>query len=295
MKNKINKKENLIGYLFIAPAAILFIIFVVVPTIALIYLSFTKYNMFAAPKFNGFSNLINLFHDSRLLVVTKNTLIIAVFSVILNIGIGLFLALLIASRNNGIFNYLVRLLFFFPVIVAPVYIAVIWSNIMSKDSGMLNYFLGLIGIDPIGWLTDINDALKSLIGIEVWRLTGFAMLTFIAGIKNISKDYYEASSLDGSNTIQTVFYITIPQLTPIILMNIVLYIINELKIFDIPALMTKGGPGDGTRTITMYIYEMAFQRQNMGYACAVSLLFVVSIMAVTIIQFKLSERWVNYD
>ena len=290
-----NKKENLTGYLFILPAIMLFVVFVLVPVIAMVYLGFTEYNLFSAPKWTGFSNFIKLFTDSRFWTVTKNTIFLALFSVILNIALGLFLALLIAHKKSPIFNYLVRLFYFFPLIVAPVYIAVIWSNILSADSGLLNYYIQKIGLDAVGWLTNRKVALKTIIGIEVWRLTGFAMITFIAGIKNISKDYFEAAALDGAGAVQTAFYITIPQLTPTILLNLIMYVITELKTFDIPMLMTKGEPMDSTRTIAMYIYETAFQKQNMGYACAISLFFVLGIMILTCIQFLTSDRWVHYD
>lgn len=289
------RKENITGYLFIAPAIILFCAFVFIPVIAMVYLSFTKYNLFTPPKFVGFSNYVKLFDDIRFWTVIKNTVHIAIVAVLLNILVGLFLALLIANKKSPIFNYLVRLFYFFPMIVAPVYIAVIWANILSTDSGLVNYYLGKLGIDAIGWLTDKNVALKSIIGIDVWRLTGFAMITFIAGIKNISKDYFEAASLDGAGAVQTAFYITIPQLTPTILLNLIMYVITELKTFDIPSLMTKGEPMDSTRTIAMYIYEVAFQKQNMGYACCISVLFVIGILILTCVQFMTSDRWVNYD
>ena len=207
------KKENLTGYLFILPAIILFLFFVLIPVIAMVCLGFTKYNLFSAPQWTGFSNFAKIFTDGRLWTVTKNTIFLAFFSVILNIVVGLFLALLIANKRSPVFNYLVRLFYFFPLIVAPVYIAVIWSNILSADGGLLNYYIQKIGFEAVGWLTDRKVALKTIIGIEVWRLTGFAMLTFIAGIKNISKDYFEAASLDGAGVVQTAFYITIPQLT----------------------------------------------------------------------------------
>ena len=289
------KKENLTGYLFILPAIILFLFFVLIPVIAMVCLGFTKYNLFSAPQWTGFSNFAKIFTDGRLWTVTKNTIFLAFFSVILNIVVGLFLALLIANKRSPVFNYLVRLFYFFPLIVAPVYIAVIWSNILSADGGLLNYYIQKIGFEAVGWLTDRKVALKTIIGIEVWRLTGFAMLTFIAGIKNISKDYFEAASLDGAGVVQTAFYITIPQLTPTILLNLIMYVITELKTFDIPMLMTKGEPMDGTRTIAMYIYETAFQKQDMGYACTISLFFVVGIMILTCVQFITSNRWVHYD
>ena len=238
--------------------------------------------------------------SDRVFIYTSCNHIVSVFCFdpchsILNIVVGLFLALLIANKRSPVFNYLVRLFYFFPLIVAPVYIAVIWSNILSADGGLLNYYIQKIGFEAVGWLTDRKVALKTIIGIEVWRLTGFAMLTFIAGIKNISKDYFEAASLDGAGVVQTAFYITIPQLTPTILLNLIMYVITELKTFDIPMLMTKGEPMDGTRTIAMYIYETAFQKQDMGYACAISLFFVVGIMILTCVQFITSNRWVHYD
>ena len=290
-----NKKENLTGYLFILPAIILFFTFVLIPVIVMVCLGFTKYNLFSAPEWTGFSNFARAFTDGRLWTVTKNTIFLAFFSVILNIAVGLFLALLIANKKSPVFNYLVRLFYFFPMIVAPVYIAVIWSNILAADGGLLNYYIQKIGFDAVGWLTDRRVALKTIVGIEVWRLTGFAMLTFIAGIKNISKDYFEAASLVGAGVVQTAYYITIPQLTPTILLNLIMYVITELKTFDIPMLMTKGEPMDGTRTIAMYIYETAFQKQDMGYACAISLFFVIGIMILTCVQFITSNRWVHYD
>ena len=135
------KKENLTGYLFILPAIILFLFFVLIPVIAMVCLGFTKYNLFSAPQWTGFSNFAKIFTDGRLWTVTKNTIFLAFFSVILNIVVGLFLALLIANKRSPVFNYLVRLFYFFPLIVAPVYIAVIWSNILSADGGLLNYYI----------------------------------------------------------------------------------------------------------------------------------------------------------
>ncbi len=121
------------------------------------------------------------------------------------------------------------------------------------------------------------------------------MIIFLAGIKNISSDYYEAAALDGASTFQLAKNITIPLLTPSILFVLIINIIGELKSFDIPNIMTKGDPVDSTRTMAMYIYNVAFQKMDMGYACAVSLLFVLVIMVVTVLQFKISDRWVNYD
>lgn len=289
------RKENIAGWLFVLPALLLFICFILLPTIAMLVLCFTKYNMLKPPTFSGWSNFSRLFTDSKLRTVALNTGKLAVCAVILNVLIGLLLALMIANRRNGIFSYIIRLLYFFPAIVAPVYIAVMWTILLAKDTGLINYYLGKIGIGPIGWLTDPSVSLWSVIGIDVWRNIGFIMIIFLAGIKNISSDYYEAASLDGANTFQLAKSITIPLLTPSILFVLIINVIGELKSFDIPNIMTKGDPVDSTRTMAMYIYNVAFQKMDMGYACAISLLFVLVIMGITVLQFKTSDRWVNYD
>lgn len=298
MKRKsslIVRKEAIAGWLFCLPALLLFLCFILLPTAAMLVLCFTKYNMLKPPAFNGWDNFLRLLSDSKLRTVALNTGKLAVCAVILNVLIGLLLALMIANRRNGIFSYIIRLLYFFPAIVAPVYIAVVWSILLAKDTGLINYYLGKIGIAPIGWLTDPSVSLWSVIGIDVWRNIGFIMIIFLAGIKNISSDYYEAAALDGASTFQLAKNITIPLLTLSILFVLIINIIGELKSFDIPNIMTKGDPVDSTRTMAMYIYNVAFQKMDMGYACAVSLLFVLVIMVVTVLQFKISDRWVNYD
>lgn len=298
MKQKLSlvaRKEAQAGWLFVTPALLLFACFVLLPSIAMLVLCFTRYNMLKPPTFTGIQNFIKIFSDGKLKIVVLNTCKLTLFAVLLNVAIGLLLAVMIANRRSGLFSYIIRLLYFFPAIVAPVYIAVIWTILLAKDTGLVNYYLGKIGFEPIGWLTNPAVSLWSVIGIDVWRNIGFIMIIFLAGIKNISSDYYEAASLDGANTFQLARHITIPLLTPSILFVLIINVIGELKSFDIPNIMTKGDPVDSTRTMAMYIYNLAFQKMDMGYACTVSLLFVIAIMIVTVIQFKVSSRWVNYD
>ena len=275
------RKDEIAGWLFTAPALLMFLIFVLIPTFAMLYLSFTSYKMLTPPTFTGLSNFIRLFtKDSRILTVSLNTLKISVISVVLNVVIGIILALLITNRKNGIYSYIIRLFYFFPNIVAPA----------------VNYYLhSIFGLQPMGFLTEGGLALGSVIGIDIWRNMGFIMFILLAGIRAIDRSYYEAASLDGANTFQLARHITIPLLTPSILLVMVINIIGELKTFDIPNIMTEGGPNNATRTVAMYIYDTAFSKMSMGYACAISVLFVAVIMVVTILQFRLSNRWVNYD
>jgi len=291
------KKDEVMGWLFTAPALIMFLIFVVIPTITMIYLSFTKYKMLAAPEFIGIDNYIRLFtKDSKILTVSLNTFKISVISVVLNVVIGIILALLITNRKNGIYSYIIRLFYFFPNIVASSFIAIVWAILLAKDTGVVNYYIHqFFGIAPFGFLTDGNLALGSIITIDIWRNMGFIMFILLAGIRAIDRSYYEAASLDGATSLQLARHITIPLLTPSILLVIVINIIVELKTFDVPNIMTEGGPNNATRTIAMYIYDTAFSKMSMGYACTISVLFVAVIMIVTVLQFKMSDRWVNYD
>ena len=291
------KKDEIAGWLFTAPALFCFALFVLIPSVAMIVLSFTKYKMLTPPDWNGLDNYIRLFtKDSKIAKIAMNTIELSTVSVVISILLGLILALLITSRKNGIYSYIIRLFYFFPNIVAPSFIAIVWAILFSKDTGVVNYYCHkLFGLPPIGFLTDQRYALWTVIFIDVWRNVGFIMFILLAGIRNISTSYYEAAALDGASSFQTATRITIPLLTPSILLVMVIQIIGALKTFDIPNIMTEGGPNDATRTMAMYIYDTAFTKISMGYACCISVIFVVAIMLVTILQFALSNKWVNYD
>lgn len=291
------RKDEITGWLFTAPALICFLMFVLIPTCAMIVLSFTQYRMLTPPEWTGVDNYVRLFTtDAKISKVALNTLKLSSVSVVISISIGLVLALLITSRKNGLYSYVIRLFYFFPNIVASSFIAIVWAILLSKDTGVVNYYLHqLFGSEPIGFLTDQNYALWAIILIDVWRNVGFIMFILLAGIRNISSSYYEAAALDGATGLQIAGKITIPLLTPSILLVMVIQIIGALKSFDIPNIMTEGGPNDATRTMAMYIYDMAFTRMSMGYACSVSVVFVLVIMFVTVFQFGLSSKWVHYD
>jgi multiple sugar transport system permease protein len=135
----------------------------------------------------------------------------------------------------------------------------------------------------------------SVIILDVWKNTGFAMLIFLAGLQGIPRDYYEAAELDGANHVQQFFRITLPLLSPTIFFNVIIFMIGALQVFDTIIVLTQGGPGDSSRSIVMYIYEQAFQRFDMGYVAALSMTLFVIIMILTLIQFRFSRRWVHYD
>ena len=290
---KYNRSIN--SYLFILPTYILFILFVLIPLFQAFDISFQKYNILGNSKYIGFKNYLKLFDDSRLIVMYSNTIFFTFFAVIFNTGIGLLLAVMLNQRMPNLVRNLYRSIFFFPLLLAHAYIAIIWKFLYQKDTGAFNYYITNFGFDPIPWLNSAEWVLPSIIIMDVWKNTGFAMLIFLAGLQNIPKDVIEASVIDGANKFKIFIFIKLPLLTPTILFILVVFMIGAFQVFDSIVVLTNGGPGDASRSVTMYIYHLAFEKFDMGYASAVSMTLFLIILLLTIFQFWLSKKWVHYE
>ena len=289
------RREAIAGYLFILPIYIGFIVFILLPIIRAAGISFTRFDVLAGSEFIGLENYKQMLSDMRLRKVYGNTAVFTIFAVFFNTGIGLLLAVLLNQKMPTAVRNLFRSIYFFPILVAHTYIATIWQYLYQQDTGIINYYLSFLGIDPIPWLSSSKMVMVSIIIMDVWKNTGFAMLIFLAGLQNIPQDYYEAAELDGANDFQRFFRITLPLLSPTIFFIVVIFMIGALQVFDTIIVLTQGGPGDSSRSIVMYIYEQAFQRFDMGYASALSMTLFAIIMLLTLLQFRLSNRWVYYD
>ena len=287
------RSEAIAGYLFILPAMIPFFLFVLIPIVSAIVLSFTNYDMLSAPQFIGVSNYTKLLSDHRMWTSLWNSVRFMVLAVFLSNFLGLLLALLINRKIPKGVSYFIRLCYFLPVIVAYAYIAIIWSNWLSKDTGVINYYLGLIGIEPIGWLVDPAIALYTIVIVDVWKNSGLAMIIYLAGLQNINPELYEAARLEGAHGWKLTWKITLPLLSPVLLFNFIIFMINAIQIFDPINLMTKGGPGDASRSIVLYIYDN-FAQMKMGYSAAVSVILFIILMILTLLQFKAGEKRVEY-
>lgn len=290
-----NRKETIAGLLFIAPAIIGFAVFVAGPMVATVVLSFMKYDLFSSPSFVGLDNFQAMFADKRLWKVFGNTAFFAVFAVAGNVGLGIVLAVLLNRNMSKTVQYAYRAAYFFPSLVGLIFVAVIWQFLFQRDIGVINYYLGLIGIEPVRWLSSARNAMWSVIILDVWKNVGFAMLIATAGLQSISKDYYDAARVDGSSSFRTFLQITLPLLSPTILFLLTMNTIGAFKVFESIVVLTNGGPGDASRSLVMYIYEQGFKSFNMGYASAVSLLLVAVTVIVTAIQFGVSKRWAFYE
>ena len=289
------RSEALAGYLFILPTFIGFAIFILYPLVESLRISFYEYNILGDSYYVELDNYSRLISDSRLRKTYGNTIVFTGFAVFFNAGIGLLLAVFLNRRMPVLMRNFYRSAFFFPILIAHTYIAVIWQYLYQQDTGVINYYLSFLGVDPIPWLSHPAWAMAAIIIMDVWKNTGFAMLVFLAGLQSIPHEYYEAAQLDGANERQLFTRITIPLLSPSIFFILVIFMIGALQVFDSIIVLTDGGPGDATRSVVMYIYQQAFQRLDFGYAAAVSWTLFLVIMAVTLVQFLVSRRWVHYE
>ena len=289
------RSEALAGYLFILPTFIGFAIFILYPLVESLRISFYEYSILGDSYYVELDNYARLISDSRLRKTYGNTIVFTGFAVFFNAGIGLLLAVFLNRRMPILMRNFYRSAFFFPILIAHTYIAVIWQYLYQQDTGVINFYLGLLNVDPIPWLSHPAWAMAAIIIMDVWKNTGFAMLVFLAGLQSIPHEYYEAAQLDGANERKLFTRITIPLLSPSIFFILVIFMIGALQVFDTIIVLTDGGPGDATRSVVMYIYQQAFQRLDFGYAAAVSWTLFLVIMAVTLVQFLVSRRWVHYE
>jgi multiple sugar transport system permease protein len=291
-------REILTAYVFLMPTLILFTLFVLGPMIAAIGLSFFDYNLLkwnASPEYIGLDNYRQMVDDPRIIPIYETTLKIATLVVLWNIGLGLLIALLLDQKMPAILRQIFRLAYFFPFVVSVSAVALIWSYLLNKDFGIVNYYLGLVGIERIPWLRSSTWSPIAIVITEVWKSLGFNVLVFLGGLQTIPIEYYEAAEVDGANGWRRFRHVTLPLLTPTIFFLVVIDTINAFQIFAQPYILTQGGPGDASRTVVMFIYEHGFRFFNMGYASTIALSLFAIILILTIIQFGLSRRWVFYQ
>nr|WP_240159476.1 sugar ABC transporter permease [Paenibacillus aceris] len=208
---------------------------------------------------------------------------------------GLLIALAVNRNIAKGWKYLYRTIFYFPVLATSAAVAVAWQFIFSKDFGILNYMLGKFGVSPIAWMQSPQWVYVAVAIYSFWKFIGNAFLYYLIGLQSIPAALYEAAEIDGANKTQRFFSITLPMLSPTIFFVLVTTLIGATQIFDEPYLITSGGPGDASRSVNMYIYEVAFQHHEMGYASTLSLSLFLIILCVTVFQFSISNKWVNYD
>lgn len=275
-------------YLFLLPAGIILIIFFFIPFFQTIGLSFFDYsNSIYNPDFSGIRNYIEILHNPVFYKVMLNTLIYLVVAVPILAIFPLFLAVLINQKIRGITLY--KILIYLPVIVSIVVAAIAFKWLYAQD-GILNYFMQLLHLPKIGWLTDPKYAIYSVIIVTIWKGIGYYMMIYLASLMSVPKELYEACDIDGANFWQKHLTVTVPHLMPTIALVSTISSISAMKIFAEIYVMTKGGPLDSTKTIVYYIYEKAFENLDLGYASAMAVILLVVVMIFSLLNIFVFER-----
>ena len=296
-KNKRNVRENITAYAFLSPWIIGFILFSGVPIIASFVLSLTKWDLISAPRFIGLGNFIAMFSaGSDFWNILKVTLVFTVFSIIATLTWSFFLAMLLNFKLKGVGIF--RFFFFIPAVMPSIALAFAFQLLYNKEIGVINYILYLFGINNgPNWLMDNHLVIPSIIFVCLYTYTtGQMMLIFDASLKEVPKELYEACAIDGASYFQKFYYVTLSYISPVILFNLVIATINAFNgSFSIIYPLTFGGPGDASRVISLAIYDSGFKTFRMGYASALATVAFIMVVAIALLQFKLSDKFVYYE
>jgi multiple sugar transport system permease protein len=290
------RRKALMGFLFVAPTMLGLLIFIIGPILASFVLSLYEWDIITDAVFVGPKNYTRMVGDAVILTSFRNTFVFVLMAVTLQIVLSLALALAIQQKRMPTWGrYFFRSIFFLPLLTSGATISIVLAYMFQKEFGPINYYLGFLGIPRVSWLNSSQWSLITVMLTYVWHQLGFTLIVFIGGLGNISKELLDAADVDGATGWPRLRYIIIPLLSPTLFFAAVVGIINALQIFSEPYVMTKGGPGDSSRTVVMNIYESAFQNLQVGYGSAISVILFLLIMLVTAAQFYLSKRWVFYQ
>jgi len=287
--------EALFGYAMILPALLIVMLFTAGPILASIGLSLYQWDVISPPSFAGLSNYEQLAADQTVLHSFVVTFGLAISIVVLEIAIGLGLALLVQQRRSNLARGTFRTIFYLPLLASASSVAIVMGYIFDQKFGVLNYYLGLLGIPNIPWLTSDLGATTTIVIIAVWQQLGFAFVLFIAALSSVPKDVLEAAQIDGASPVRTFFAVKLPMISPTVLFVSVVGMIGAMQLFDQPYVMTKGGPGYTTTTTVLLIYQTAFQNLQFGYGSAISVVLLLALIALTAMQFLGARKLVFYQ
>ena len=283
-------QRTVLTWLFLAPTLIGLGLFTFLPILASIALAFFRWDIITDPQFVGLDNFAQIAADPTIRVSFLNTIAFVIIAVTLPLG----LAVLVNTKMPALLRSFFRSVLFFPLILSAASVSIIMSYLFNENFGLVNHFLNMLGIGNVAWLTSPQGAMVVVVLVYVWQNFGFSFLLFLGGLASIPKEVYEAAQVDGATSWRQFWRITFPLVSPTTLVASVMAIISALQIFDQPYVLTRGGPGDSTRTAVMVIYESAFKQLEFGKASAIGIVLTILIMLVTALQFRLSRRFVFY-
>jgi multiple sugar transport system permease protein len=292
------RREELAFYLFISPWIIGFILFDAGPIVASFFVSLTDWNVLGDPHWIGMDNFQRLMDDRTFEKALRNTIYFTLGTVSLGIVFSFILAMLLNQPIRGV--ALFRLIFYMPVLVSGIAVAILWTNILHPDYGLINATLAKVGIDGPEWLKSQDWAMPGLIlmslwgGVGLWGVGGMTVV-FLAGLQGVPQHLYEAAVLDGAGWRSKFWNVTVPMMSPVIFYNIIVGIIVAMQSFVLILIMTDGRPANATLVVGLYLYRNAFRFLDLGYASAIAWLLLLGIIMITIVHFVIGRFWVYYE
>ena len=260
--------------------------------IASVAISLTEWRIITTPHFVGLGNFVALLHDNQIGVALYNSAFYVVVGVPTHLFIATLAALIVNVKLRGVAFY--RTLYFLPSLTPIVANSLLWLTVFSTDFGLANAALSLVGLPPVQWLSDPRFAKDSLIVMSWWGM-GAQMVILLAGLNGIPDHLYDAASIDGASWWERFWHVTLPMLSPAIFFNLIIALIGAFQVFTQAYIMTNGGPDNATLFYVYYLYQVAFQNFDMGYASAMAWLFFLIILVFTLVQFRAARRWVFYE
>ena len=298
---KMKKKSSLLksrqleafwGYVFLTPNLLATIIFLFIPIIYSLYLSFHKWDMINEPEFVGLSNFLERIpRDEQFWISITNTAVYSVVSIPLGIVLALIVAWFLSGKLKGTGFF--RTIIFVPVVLSMVAVSMVWRWLLNGDYGVINYFLHSMGLETINFLGDERYAMMSVVVIGVWKSLGFNMIILISALKEVPVSLYEAAEIDGASNVQKFLKIALPLIYPSLFFVTIMAVINSFQVFDIIYTTTQGGPGTATQVIYYLIWQNAFKFFDMGYASALSWIVFIVIFVLTMLQMHFSKKRMN--
>jgi len=286
--------KNLVAYSFILPNLLGFAIFTLVPMVFSLGLALMSWDGANQVSWVGLDNFKSLLDDSTFKIALKNTLWYVGGTVPLTMACSLGLAVLLNQPIRG--RNIFRTIYFFPYVASLVAVAVVWNMLFFPSAGPVNEFLRMLGVEnPPRWSASVDWAMPTVVMASIWRNMGYYMIIYLAALQGIPRILYEAAEIDGANAWQKFRFVTVPMLTPATFFISIMLTITSFKVFDLILVMTNGGPGRATNVLVIHTYNTAFRQFRFGYSSAIAMVLFALVMVITIIQFYMERRWVEYS
>ncbi|MFI9595210.1 carbohydrate ABC transporter permease [Nonomuraea sp. NPDC052265] len=289
----VRRRDHLLGYLFIGPQLVGSLLFVFLPLAMVVFYSLNEWNVLADTfGFVGADNYRRLLSDPNVPSVLAATGLFSAGLVVVNLALALLLAVLLNQRLRG--TTLFRTLFFSPVVVSLVAWTIVWGFLL-QDNGGLNAILRVLGVEGPNWLRTGSWAMVSVIVVQVFKNVGLNMVLFLAALQGVPKELFEAARLDGASAWTRFRRITLPMISPTVLLTSIITVAGSLQVFAQIAVLTQGGPGTSTTVLVYYLYQQAFQFHHFGYGATLSVLLFVIVLALTLLQWRMRRKWVFHE